>query len=104
MLCPPVTSRTASCSNFNVKRARTVFAIAVLLACIDTPSMGWVFRGQGQRTAKRNLTGFKWERGVQHISPGTLLGSVLIPIPTPREFEEVRQDYDRLCELEHKVA
>lgn len=50
------------------------------------------------------LEGLQVGAGVQHISPSTLLGSVLIPLPTLQEHGEVRQDYDRLCELEHRVS
>lgn len=42
--------------------------------------------------------------GVQHISPSTLLGSVLIPIPTEEKHRSVRENYDRLCKLEDNVA
>jgi len=50
------------------------------------------------------LEGLQVGAGVQHISPSTLMSSVLVPIPTVEEYREVREDYDRLCRLEHQVA
>ncbi|WP_446325863.1 N-6 DNA methylase [Burkholderia pseudomallei] len=50
------------------------------------------------------LAGLQVGASVQHISPGTLMGAVSIPLPSTQTYHEVRQDYDRLCELEHQVA
>ena len=41
---------------------------------------------------------------VQHISPGTLMGSYVIPCLSIETHQEVRQEYARLCELESQVA
>ncbi|MFN9210341.1 MAG: hypothetical protein ACK6DI_05445, partial [Betaproteobacteria bacterium] len=53
MLCPPSTSRTASCLNSSVYRA-LVFLISDLLAQIEPRSKGYVFRGQGQPSLSKN--------------------------------------------------
>ena len=53
---------------------------------------------------KAQLEGLQVGAGVQHISPSTLLSSVLIPVPTEETLLEVHRDYERLCLLEHQVA
>lgn len=50
------------------------------------------------------LAGLQVGVGVQHISPGTLMAAFLIPLPSEQIYLEIRQDYDRLCQLEHMVA
>ncbi|MGF6480809.1 N-6 DNA methylase [Paraburkholderia sp. JPY419] len=50
------------------------------------------------------LTGLQVGAGVQHISPATLLSTVSVPIPSEQAYVEIRQDYDRLCELENQIA
>lgn len=50
------------------------------------------------------LTGLQVGAGVQHISPATLLGTVSVPIPSEQAYVEIRQDYDRLCELENQIT
>ena len=86
MLWPASTNRTASRLNSSVYRALVVFVISVLLACIETLSKGYVFRGQGQsaemvrkyahlaadhlvpwadRLAERNITGTKPSKRVK---------------------------------------
>ncbi|TCK96977.1 N-6 DNA methylase [Paraburkholderia sp. BL9I2N2] len=50
------------------------------------------------------LEGLQVGAGVQHISPGTLLSAVMVPLPSERTYIEIRQDYDRLCHLENQVA
>ncbi len=50
------------------------------------------------------LEGLKVGAGVQHISPNTLLSSVLIPVPTAEELGEVIQDYGQLCVMEAEVS
>ena len=41
------TSCTASCLNSSAYRARVVFVISALLACIEPLSKAYAFRGQG---------------------------------------------------------
>ncbi|WP_085539663.1 N-6 DNA methylase [Burkholderia pseudomallei] len=50
------------------------------------------------------LDGLQVGAGVQHISPGTLMSAVMVPLPSAQTSAEIRQDYDRLCHLEHQVA
>lgn len=50
------------------------------------------------------LEGLQVGAGVQHISPSTLLSSVFVPVPTAQVYREVREDYDRICQLEQQVA
>ncbi len=50
------------------------------------------------------LDGLQVGAGVQHISPGTLMSAVMVPLPSAQTCVEIRQDYDQLCHLEHQVA
>ena len=50
------------------------------------------------------LDGLQVGAGVQHISPGTLMSAVMVPLPSEQTYMEIRQDYDRLCHLEHQIA
>lgn len=50
------------------------------------------------------LEGLQVGAGVQHISPSTLMTSVLIPVPSAEVYREVRDEFDKLCQLEEKVA
>ncbi|MDF3887907.1 N-6 DNA methylase [Cupriavidus basilensis] len=50
------------------------------------------------------LDGLQVGASVQHISPGTLMSAVMVPLPSAQTYVEIRQDYDQLCHLEHQVA
>ena len=50
------------------------------------------------------LVGLQVGAGVPHISPNTLLGNFLIPLPSAERYREIQQDYEQLCELEQKMA
>jgi hypothetical protein len=50
------------------------------------------------------LEGLQVGAGVQHISPSTLMTSVLIPVPSAEVYREVREEFDKLCRLEEQVA
>lgn len=50
------------------------------------------------------LAGLQVGAGVQHISPGTLMGAVSIPLPSVQTYQEIRQDFEQLCKLEDQVA
>jgi len=41
--------------------------------------------------------------GVQHISPSTLLGSFLVPVPSFEVQDAACADFERLCTLEEQV-
>lgn len=49
------------------------------------------------------LEGLQVGAGVQHISPSTLLGSFLVPVPPFEEQEGACADFERLCRLEEQV-
>jgi restriction endonuclease S subunit len=40
---------------------------------------------------------------VAHISPGTLLSSMLIPVPSAEEHEKVQEEFIRICQLEREA-
>lgn len=42
--------------------------------------------------------------GVQHISPGTLMSALSIPIPTYEMQTAIRRDFLELCDLEHRIS
>lgn len=50
------------------------------------------------------LGGLQVGTAVQHISPGTLMSAVMVPLPSVQTYTEIRQDYDRLCLLENQVV
>lgn len=50
------------------------------------------------------LEGLQVGAGVQHISPGTLMSAVMVPLPTKQTYIEIRDDYNHLCHLENQVA
>lgn len=50
------------------------------------------------------LDGLQVGAGVQHISPGTLMSALMVPLPSAQTYTGIRQDYDRLCDLEHQIA
>lgn len=41
---------------------------------------------------------------IQHVSPGTLMSSFLVPLPEEQEQQTVVDDYAELCGLESKIA
>lgn len=53
---------------------------------------------------KAQLEGLQVGAGVQHISPGTLMTAVMVPLPSEQTYIEIRQDYERLCHLDRQVA
>lgn len=50
------------------------------------------------------LAGLQVGAVVPHISPNTLLSTVSIPLPTLQQCQEIRQDYERVCELEQQIS
>gem|GEM_PF-7041661 len=50
------------------------------------------------------LEGLQVGAGVQHVSPSTLLSSLLVPVPPLADQAEVVEDYANLCRLEEQVA
>lgn len=53
---------------------------------------------------KAQLEGLQVGAGVQHISPGTLMSAVMVPLPSEQTHLEIQQDYERLCHLDTQVA
>lgn len=49
------------------------------------------------------LEGLQVGTGVQHISPNTLLAAA-VPLPTHEDYEQVRNDFVELCQLEDQRA
>ena len=50
------------------------------------------------------LAGLQVGAGVQHISPGTLMSAVSVPMPSYETCLEIRKDFAKLCELEHQMV
>ncbi|MFL9948940.1 N-6 DNA methylase [Paraburkholderia agricolaris] len=50
------------------------------------------------------LEGLQVGAGVQHISPGTLMSAVMVPLPSAQACMEIRDDYNHLCHLENQVG
>jgi hypothetical protein len=53
---------------------------------------------------KAQLEGLQVGAGVQHISPGTLMSAVMVPLPSEQTHLEIQQDYERLCHLDRQVV
>lgn len=53
---------------------------------------------------KAQLEGLQVGAGVQHISPGTLMSAVMVPLPAEQTYLQIRQDYERLCHLDRQLA
>lgn len=52
---------------------------------------------------QQQLLGLQVGTGIQHISPGTLMAAVSVPLPDFEQFVAIRQDFSDLCELEHRI-
>jgi hypothetical protein len=89
---PTVVSQSCLALRLDPKQRDKNLSPQVLVMYLRSP------HGQAQ------LAGLQVGAGVQHISPGTLMGAVSIPIPSAELYQEIRQDFDRLCELEHQVT
>ena len=89
---PAVVSQSCLALRLDPKQRDNNLSPEVLLMYLRSP------HGQAQ------LAGLQVGAGVQHISPGTLMGAVSIPRPSVETYEEIHKDFDRLCELEHQVA
>jgi hypothetical protein len=42
--------------------------------------------------------------GVQHVSPSTLLSSMVVPVPAPEQQHAVAADYRHLCDIEQRIS
>ncbi|MEX3944355.1 N-6 DNA methylase [Paraburkholderia sp. BR10937] len=42
--------------------------------------------------------------GVQHVSPSTLLSSMVVPVPAPAQQHAVAEDYRHLCDIEQRIS
>jgi len=49
------------------------------------------------------LAGLQVGAAVQHISPSTLMDSLMVPIPPQEEYKEVKTDWGRLCGHEKAI-
>lgn len=89
---PTVVSQSCLALRLNRQGAAQNISPEYLLMYLRSP------HGQAQ------LDGLQVGAGVQHISPSTLMTSVLIPVPSPDVYREVRAQFDKLCRLEEQVA
>jgi hypothetical protein len=89
---PTVVSQSCLALRLDPKQRDKHLSPEILIMYLRSP------HGQAQ------LAGLQVGTGVQHISPGTLMGAVSIPLPSVQIYQEIRKDFDRLCELEHQVA
>lgn len=87
---PTVVSQ--SCVALRLHQGKAPISSEVLFMYLRSP------HGQEQ------LLGLQVGTGVQHISPGTLLSAVSVPLPSYEEAFEIRRDFYKLCELEHQVS
>jgi hypothetical protein len=85
---PTVVSQSCLSLRVNDRKVRPEY----LLMYLRSP------HGQAQ------LEGLQVGAGVQHISPSTLLGSLLVPVPPLEQQREVIEDFENLCRLEDQVA
>lgn len=88
---PTVVSQSCIALRLGSKHRDKNLSPEVLLMYLRSP------HGQAQ------LTGLQVGVGVQHISPGTLMSAVSIPLPSTQAYQEIHQEYDRLCELEDQI-
>lgn len=87
---PTVVSQ--SCVALRLKQGKATISPEVLFMYLRSP------HGQEQ------LLGLQVGTGVQHISPGTLLSAMSVPLPSYEKVLEIRRDFYELCELEHRMS
>ncbi|WP_431265778.1 N-6 DNA methylase [Roseateles chitinivorans] len=87
---PTVVSQ--SCVALRLKQGKATISPEVLFMYLRSP------HGQEQ------LLGLQVGTGVQHISPGTLLSAVSVPLPSYETALGIRRDFCELRDLEHRVS